>query len=83
MNYTIVNINYMRYLICKTRISSIYGMTAQSRGYGKTMTTQALYRAITTQFARYFKVISVRWCTSFEVFDNGKRRYCYVYVAEK
>lgn len=70
-------------ILAKSRMGSVYGITAQPRGYGKTITTRALYRAITTKFVRYNKVISVRWCTGFEVFDNGKRRYCHVYMAEK
>lgn len=75
--------NYVRYLLCKTRAGSVYGITTAQRGYGKTMTTRALYRSIMTESAHYFKVISVRWCEGFEVFDNGKRRYCHVYMAEK
>lgn len=74
---------HIQYLVYKTLVGSTYGMTAQPRGYGKTITTQALYRSIMSTFTRYFKVISVRWCESFEVFDNGKRRYCFVYMAEK
>ena len=76
-----------KYSESKRRLGSIYGrsycIVMQPRGYGKTMSTQALYRAITAKFARYYKVISVRWCTGFEILDNGKRRYCHVYMAEK
>lgn len=27
-------------------------------------------------------VISVRWCKSFEILDNRKRRVCFVHVAK-
>lgn len=75
--------NYLRYLLCKTRVGSVYGITTAPRGYGKTMTTRALYKAIMCEFARYYENISVRWCSGFEILDNGKRRYCHVYMAEK
>lgn len=49
--------NYIQYLICKAHKNTIYGMTATSRGYGKTMTTRALYIEIMSKFARYYKYI--------------------------
>lgn len=70
-------------LNAKAYLNSLYGVKIQSRGYGKTITTQALYREIMTRYARYYNYISVRWCECFEILDNGKRRYCYVYVAKK
>lgn len=66
----------------KARLNTFYSITMQSRGYGKTMTTRALYKSIINEFASYFKTISVRWCESFEILDNRKRRMCYVHMAK-
>lgn len=35
------------------------------------------------EFTPDTKIIMVRWCNGFEILDNGTRRYCYVYMAEK
>lgn len=74
-------------LICakisaKQRLNTTYGFLFQSRGYGKTLTTRALYRSIAREFSPYFRQISVRWCESFEILDDRKRRVCFVHMAK-
>lgn len=66
----------------RQRLNTTYGLIVQPRGYGKTITTRALYSSIIREFSPYFRQISVRWCESFEIFDNRKRRMCYVHLAE-
>lgn len=70
-------------MICKSRplydIIPMIKFPAQSRSYGKTMTTRALYREIINKFASYFQQISIKWCNGFEFVCNGKRQYCYIY----
>lgn len=66
----------------RQRLNTTYGFIAQPRGYGKTLTTRALYRAVIREFSPYFRQISIRWCESFEIFDDRGRRVCFVHVAK-
>lgn len=67
----------------KRRVGTYYGIKMCSRGYGKTMTTRALYRAITTEFVDCCKIISVRWCEYFEIPYYRRRKNYIVYMAKK
>lgn len=67
----------------RRRVGTYYGIRIQSRGCGKTMTTKALYRAITKQFVDEYKIIAVRWCEYFEIPNYRRRKNYIVYVAKK
>lgn len=67
----------------KQRIGTIYSIRMRPRGYGKTMSTRALYRAITTRFSDECKIISVRWCEYFEIPYYRRRKNYIVYLAKK
>lgn len=61
-----------------------FGFIMQPRGYGKTMTSRALFRSITNNFAEDFdkNTISLRWCEYFEIPDNRGRKNRLIYMAK-
>ena len=59
---------------------SKYSVWFGGRGFGKTMAMKTVLNQI---FVPYNKsTISVRWCESFEIFDDRKRRVCFVHMAK-
>lgn len=67
----------------KRRVGTHYCIRMYPRGYGKTMTTRALYRAITKEFVDEYRIISVRWCEYFEIPYYRRWKNYIVYVAKK
>lgn len=61
-----------------------YCISMQSRGYGKTMTSRALFRSIMNNFSEDFdkNSISVRWCEYFEIPNFRGRKNYIVYMAK-
>jgi len=61
-----------------------FGFIMQPRGYGKTMTSRALFRSIMNNFYEDSdkKSISVRWCEYFEIPDDRGRKNRLVYMAK-
>lgn len=72
----------------KSQIGSIYGRSCrivmQSRGYGKTMTSRALFRSIMYNFSEDFdkNTISLRWCEYFEIPNFRGRKNYIVHMAK-
>lgn len=54
-------------------------ITFGGRGCGKTLTMKIVANQINEL---YNKRISVRWCESFEILDDRKRRVCFVHMAK-
>lgn len=80
-------------LICskiaeKSQIGSIYGRSCciimQPRGYGKTMTSRALFGSIMNNFSEDFdkNSISIRWCEYFEIPNDRGRKNRLIYMAK-
>ncbi len=54
--------------------------TFGGRGCGKTLTIKIVANQINELYNKH--VISVRWCESFEILDDRKRRVCFVHMAK-
>lgn len=61
-----------------------FGFIMQPRGYGKTMTSRALFRSIINVFHDDFdkNTISLRWCEYFEIPNFRGRKNYIVYMAK-
>lgn len=55
-------------------------LTFGGRGCGKTLAMKTVLNQISDLYNK--SVISVRWCDSFEILDNRKRRVCFVHMAK-
>ena len=55
-------------------------ITSGGRGCGKTLTMKIIAKQINVLYNKC--VISVRWCESFEILDDRKRRVCFVHLAK-
>lgn len=85
MNCYVTTFDQMAWdIICAEIAKRQYCISMQSRGYGKTMTSRALFRSIMENVSEDFdkNTISLRWCEYFEIPNFRGRKNYIVYMAK-